>query len=99
MMKRHKPWAFLAYDRFGRIVEKAIFLRNDEANDRDVSNRSLWDLPKGEQLTLEDIERALRDPDIKPATVYGTEDSTGPSSIQLYFGPGWEDRLELEMEE
>jgi hypothetical protein len=48
---------------------------------------------------LEDIERALQDPDIKPATVYGTEDLTGPSSIQLYFGPGWEDRLELEMEE
>jgi hypothetical protein len=91
--------AFLAYDRLGRIVEKAIFLRNDKANDCSSSNRSLWDLPKGEQLTLEDIERALQDPDIKPATVYGTEDLTGPSSIQLYFGPGWEDRLELEMEE
>ncbi|OEU19267.1 hypothetical protein FRACYDRAFT_235317 [Fragilariopsis cylindrus CCMP1102] len=98
-MSGRAPWAFLAYDRFGRNVEKAIFLRNDEANDRDFSNRSLWDLPKGEQLTLEDIERALQDPDIKPATVYGTEDSTGPSSIQLYFGPGWEDRLELEMDE
>mmetsp|Transcript_46790 Transcript_46790/g.53101 ORF Transcript_46790/g.53101 Transcript_46790/m.53101 type:complete len:684 (-) Transcript_46790:279-2330(-) len=91
--------AFLAYDRLGRIIEKAIFLRNDETNDCSFSNRSFWELPRGKQLTLEDIERALQDPDIKPATIYGTEDLTGSSSIQLYFGPGWEDRLELEMEE
>jgi len=87
--------AFLAYDRLGRIVEKAIFLRNEN----DEKARSLWELPPGDQLTARDIERALDDPDIKPATVYGTEDSKSASSIQLYFGPGWEDRLELEMEE
>ena len=51
------------------------------------------------KLGAQDIERALDDPDIKPATVYGTEDSNAASSVQLYFGPGWEDRLELEMEE
>jgi len=87
--------AFLAYDRLGRIVEKAIFLRNE----LDENFRSLCELPQGEQLSVEDIERALNDPDIKPATVYGTEDAETSSSIQLYFGPGWEDRLELEMEE
>ena len=87
--------AFLAYDRMGRIVEKAIFLRNEH----DDNARSLWELPTGQQLTVADIERALNDPDIKPATVYGTEDSNTASSVQLYFGPGWEDRLELEMEE
>ena len=87
--------AFLAYDRFGRIVEKAIFLRN-ETDERALS---LWELHPGELLSVRDIERALEDPDIKPATVYGTEDSKASSSIQLYFGPGWEDRLELEMEE
>ena len=87
--------AFLAYDRFGRIVEKAIFLRNEKEDQA----QSLWELPPGEQLSTQDIERALQDPDIKPATVYGTEDTKDSSSIQLYFGPGWEDRLELEMEE
>jgi hypothetical protein len=87
--------AFLTYDRFGRIVEKAIFLRNET----DEGALSLWELRPGEQLSVRDIERALEDPDIKPATVYGTEDSKASSSIQLYFGPGWEDRLELEMEE
>lgn len=102
--------AFLAYDRLGRIVEKAIFLRNEQYSnkrkkqDTNSSSRSLWELPDGERLSKEDIERALNDPDIKPATIYGTEtdpssSSFSTSSVQLYFGPGWEDRLELEMEE
>jgi hypothetical protein len=107
--------AFLAYDRLGRIVEKAIYLRNlvamqkkKQEIDNDTANSEekvddlgerLWELPQGEQLTKEDIERAMEDPGIKPATVYGSEDVSGHSSIQLYFGPGWEDRLELEMEE
>jgi len=108
-----------AYDRLGRIVEKAIFLRNEH----DSEATSLWELPFGKQLSEEDIERALQDPDVKPATVYGGGSGSGASntgsgsgnnatttkdaaalafsshSIQLYFGPGWEDRLELEMEE
>ena len=87
--------AFLAYDRLGRIVEKAIFLRNE----KDKTASSLWEMPYGEQLSVDDIKLALQDPDIKPATVYSTEDSKISSSVQLYFGPGWEDRLELEMEE
>ena len=91
--------AFLAYDRLGRIVEKAIFLRNERMHDSSISNCALWELPKDEQLSLKDVEQALEHPDVKPAAVYGTEDLTGPSSVQLYFGPGWEDRLELEMEE
>jgi hypothetical protein len=99
--------AFLAYDRLGRIVEKAVFLRNVERIQKErnenifdeSTSMPLWELPAGQQLTQEDVEKALQDPDIKPATVYGTGDSTGPSSIQLYFGPGWEERLELEMEE
>ncbi len=87
--------AFLAYDRLGRIVEKAIFLRNE----KDKNAQSLWELSGGEQLTVDDIKRALDDPDVKPATVYGGDDAKAASSVQLYFGPGWEDRLELEMEE
>ena len=106
--------AFLAYDRFGRIVEKAIYLRNlEKVQNRGAKSKEelqtglldkitgpLWELNAGEQLTKEDIERSLEDPDVKPATVYGKDDSAGgQASIQLYFGPGWEDRLELEMEE
>mmetsp|Transcript_32816 Transcript_32816/g.77395 ORF Transcript_32816/g.77395 Transcript_32816/m.77395 type:complete len:665 (-) Transcript_32816:3932-5926(-) len=117
--------AFLAYDRLGRIVEKAICLRNET----DPRARSLCELPPGNQLSKEDVTRALKDPDVKPATVYYYDETTtnttgevggnggklasssvarcgdAPSSflsshsIQLYFGPGWEDRLELEMEE
>ena len=96
--------AFLAYDRLGRIVEKAIYLRNLERfrnNESKVAKdfRPLWELPKGEQLTKEDIEKSLQDPDVKPGSAYGTQDVDGVSNIQLYFGPGWEERLEIEMEE
>mmetsp|Transcript_14157 Transcript_14157/g.29158 ORF Transcript_14157/g.29158 Transcript_14157/m.29158 type:complete len:206 (+) Transcript_14157:1110-1727(+) len=42
-----------AYDRLGRIVEKAIFLRNEH----DSEATSLWELPFGKQLSEEDIER------------------------------------------
>jgi hypothetical protein len=107
--------AFLAYDRLGRIVEKAIFLRNlekekqvkggEQEEDKEVPADTtitgpLWELPEGEQLTEEDIQRALEDPDVKPATLFKAEDSADrQTNIQLYFGPGWEDRLELEMEE
>jgi hypothetical protein len=69
-------------------------------------------LPPGQQLSKEDIERALEDPDVKPSGIYSNAELidtnassgsgtllSGPSSIQLYFGEGFEDRLELEMEE
>ncbi|KAG7367984.1 hypothetical protein IV203_030727 [Nitzschia inconspicua] len=103
--------AFLAYDRLGRIVEKAIHLRNLETSQKRLGMKNeeskhddsiagtLWELPEGEQLTKQDIERALEDPDAKPSALFGTEDDAKQTSIQLYFGPGWEDRLELEMEE
>jgi hypothetical protein len=98
--------AFLAYDFFGRIVEKAIFLRNRqkqldtgiEINEVAISN---YELDIGEQLTEHDIDRAMNDPDIKPAPLYSsnTNDSKKSLGPQLYFGPGFEDRLEMEMEE
>ncbi|KAG7347352.1 hypothetical protein IV203_016057 [Nitzschia inconspicua] len=103
--------AFLAYDRLGRIVEKAIHLRNLETSQKRLGMKNeeskhddsvagtLWELSEGEQLTKQDIERALEDPDVKPSALFGTEDDAKQTSIQLYFGPGWEDRLELEMEE
>ena len=142
--------AFLAYDRLGRIVEKAIYIRNMEELERLNKNNcgsgsgsgssgdddgglqhqlphNLWEMPPGQQLSKQDIERALQDPDVKPSGIYscfakeyqgsnvdgatvgddGIADKnigndpilSGPSSIQLYFGEGFEDRLELEMDE
>ena len=100
--------AFLAYDFFGRIVEKAIFLRNLERQKQsgqavDETNIVL-ELEPGEQLELEDIERAMRDPDIQPTPLFraSTGDRTDQApkiGPQLYFGPGFEERLEMELDE
>jgi hypothetical protein len=93
--------AFLAYDFFGRIVEKSIFLRKVQQQAEaglEVNETAItYELNEGEQLTEDDIARAMDDPDIQPAPLYSTGDTAlGP---QLYFGPGFEDRLEMEMEE
>eukprot|EP00934_Nitzschia_sp_Nitz4_P005727 Nitzschia sp. Nitz4//scaffold95_size97785//83992//85790//NITZ4_004678-RA/size97785-augustus-gene-0.112-mRNA-1//-1//CDS//3329560505//5717//frame0 len=97
---------FLAYDRMGRVVELAIYLRNlakekeAAASAVDPKLFSLRELKEGEQLTVADIERAVKELDIKPAAHYniGKGDDNMPN-VQLYFGPGFERRLELEMEE
>ena len=60
------------------------------------------ELAKGEQLTPGDIQTALEDSDIRPEPVHSGDNSGNRSTLapfQLYFGPGFEDRLELEMEE
>ena len=100
--------AFLAHDFMGKIVEKAIFLRylakRDEARDGVVSNGGgaedgddfLLQLRK-EQLSLEDVERALRDSTVMSEPLYGAH--TEGSKPQLYFGPGFEERLEMEVDE
>jgi len=82
--------AFLAYDIFGRIVEKAVLLRLE----REGKDRS--ELGDGEQLSVSDVKIALQDPEIKPATLFGGGEEK--SSPQLYFGPGFENRLEMELE-
>jgi hypothetical protein len=93
---------FLGYDRMGRIVEKAVHLRNAKRN-KDGENPldlRLRKLPEGEQLTKEDIQEALEDPDVKPESLFRLErQSHGLPNTQLYFGPGFEQRLELELEE
>lgn len=86
--------AFLGHDFLGRIVEKAIQLKHPESD--------IMELNKGEQLTDDDIERAMQHPEIKPAALTGTtatSDRATPVMPQLYFGPGFEDRLEMELEE
>ena len=60
----------------------------------------LWELKDGEQLTLKDIETALQDPEIQPKPlVQRNTDTSSKPALQRYFGPGFEERLELEMEE
>ena len=58
----------------------------------------MWDLGPGEQLTPDDIEKAMEDPEVRPVPIHGAEKGL-KLSAQLYFGPGFEERLELEMEE
>lgn len=97
--------AFLGYDFFGRIVEKAILLRNsDQLSSASVGNRNgdemsvLVELAPGEQLTEKDIIRATEHADVKPVPLYSNA-SDKKKGLQLYFGEGFEDRLEMEMEE
>lgn len=83
---------FLGYDFMGRIVETAIQLR--------MGGAAVPELPPGEQLTLEDINRALSHSSIQPVSLYsGKESSKGQVGAQLYFGPGFERRVEMEMDE
>ena len=65
-------------------------------NEVAISN---YELGPGEQLTEQDIQRAMDDPDIKPVPLYSVESKTRSLGPQLYFGPGFEDRLEMEMDE
>lgn len=58
----------------------------------------LGELRRGEQLSPSDVELAMDDPDIRPVPLHGVEKTSQPS-VQLYFGPGFEERLELELEE
>jgi hypothetical protein len=88
--------AFLAYDFMGRIVEKAIYLKNI-ANNNSSTDNVLLELRDGQQLDAEDIEKAINDSTIRPVPLYSSLDK--PVAAQLYFGPGFEDRLEMEMEE
>jgi hypothetical protein len=83
---------FLGYDFMGRIVETAIQLR--------VGDAAIPELPPGEQLKLEDINQALSHSSIQPVPLYsGKESSKGQVGAQLYFGPGFERRVEMEMDE
>lgn len=96
--------AYLGHDFVGRIVETAIQLRIGSSGRPESENaapvRSVLELPVGEQLDLEDIIRALNDSSIKPASLYSSDKTSQCSTAtQLYFGPGFERRLEMELDE
>ncbi|CAJ1933567.1 unnamed protein product [Cylindrotheca closterium] len=96
--------AFLGYDTMGRIVEKAIYLknldssRNPNGKESNSTDLEMWELKTGETLVQEDVTRALKDPEIQPTAMYSLDGLSVPS-LQRYFGPGFEERLELELEE
>jgi len=104
--------AFLGYDFMGKIIEKAIFLRCLEKREKSRraggdkkgaqdSEKLILELEYGEQLTDEDIERAVNDSTVAAKPLYCATNSVigkGPA-IQLYFGPGFEDRIEMELEQ
>ena len=75
-------------------------VKGDDSNDGDDF---LLELKGTDQLTAEDIDRSLNDSTIVSEPLYGATNSslggTGGSKPQLYFGPGFEERLEMEMEE
>ena len=65
---------------------------------------SLPELSGGDQLDVTDIQKAIQETSLK--SLYSSSDGGGGGDIghssqvaQLYFGPGFEDRLELELEE
>jgi len=101
--------AFLAYDFLGKIVEKAIFLRRLLEREESRANPSLClaetdedilEMLPGEQLSPEDIKRAMEDSTVLSAPLYNTAtEDDGECKPQLYFGPGFEERLEMEMDE
>jgi len=80
---------------------QSIFLKNLEKarqKNPEVDERTIiLELLPGEQLEVSDIEKAMEDPDIKPTAIHSAESTGG--AAQLYFGPGFEDRLEMELDE
>ena len=83
---------------------QAIFLKNlakAKQSDGDVDERTiLLELEEDEQLEKIDIDNAMSD--IRPAAMYSTNRSVASSQkpvAQLYFGPGFEDRVEMELDE
>lgn len=86
--------AFLGYDFVGRIVEKAISIR--KYGEKDVAE--VLELGINEQLREEDIAKAMEE--LKPVPLYTSEPNVnGVKAHPLYFGPGFEQRLEMEIEE
>lgn len=85
-------------------MNQAIFLKNlakAKEADGDVDERTiLLELKKGEQLEKVDIDNAVNA--MRPAAMYTTNTSVAASQkpvAQLYFGPGFEDRVEVELDE
>ena len=58
-------------------------------------------LQKNEQLTRNDIQTALNDSTVISKPLYHATHSVlqNAEAAQLYFGPGFEERIEMEMDQ
>ena len=83
-------------------IKQAIFLKF--LAKADVENldedKFVLELDEHEQLEIEDIVRALDDTSLNTAALYNSSNSplTALHTAQLYFGRGFEERLELELD-
>jgi hypothetical protein len=98
--------AFLAYDFYGKIVEKAVLLRclkDGESAQRNSTRdgRLILELQTNEQLSKEDIEAAMNDSTVASKPLYHATSSQlqNNEAAQLYFGPGFEGRIEEELDQ
>ncbi|KAL7527148.1 hypothetical protein ACHAWF_002056 [Thalassiosira exigua] len=97
---------FLAYDFFGKIVEKAVSSRLGSHGKGGAKcgisrpDSPILELTGGDQLDRGNIKQALAEVDLKSLCTSSNVDLGNSAKItQLYFGPGFEDRLELEINE
>ena len=61
----------------------------------------LLELQGDDQLEVDDVARALNDTTLNTSSLYNVADSPNgfvDNATQLYFGPGFEDRLEIELD-
>mmetsp|Transcript_11072 Transcript_11072/g.16333 ORF Transcript_11072/g.16333 Transcript_11072/m.16333 type:complete len:193 (+) Transcript_11072:2704-3282(+) len=83
-------------------IEQAIFLKCLSRQKNSVDPDFVLELKGGEQLEVEDIERSLADTNVNIKPLYNSSNSVldqCAEASQLYFGPGFEDRLEMEIEQ
>eukprot|EP00804_Cyclotella_cryptica_P014289 CCRYP_020759-RA/>CCRYP_020759-RA protein AED:0.05 eAED:0.05 QI:50/1/1/1/0.75/0.6/5/224/554 len=92
---------FLAHDFLGKIVETAVVRRLMESKGKcHIRKGVVPELSEGDQLELRNIEEAISATHLKSLySSSGVDISMSSQVAQLYFGPGFEDRLELELEE
>lgn len=79
---------------------KAVALRLKQKSTNRNHSQPLLELSGGDQLEKKNIDRAIVEVDLKSLYSSSNIDLGKSAKItQLYFGPGFEDRLELEMDE
>lgn len=82
------------------FLQAVVLHLQDSKKKSKVKKGTLPELSEGDQLDVEDIQRAISTTKLKSLyTSSNGNDDNSHQVAQLYFGPGFEDRLELELEE
>lgn len=98
--------SFLAYDFMGKIVEKAVSLRFKHGSSPRNNSNFILQLPRGEQLDPSDIQKVMNSHSsihaVTSTPIYSSSFENNYTKTvvtpQLYFGPGFEKRLEAELQ-